>query len=153
MAATERAHFREPSSFEGAWWPLTATVLTRSPHQHSTAIIVFTKVRGDQGETLLVDVWNQGWRVACLSHATVALWGNMTWDHSQSGGDGVSTRQSSFQWKCHWVCVVFFFLWRLWTAEIWILTYVEVLSHSDEALWRWSRGCFVRKLFSLINFV
>lgn len=46
MAATERAHFREPSSFEGAWWPLTATVLTWSPHQHSTAIMVFTKARG-----------------------------------------------------------------------------------------------------------
>lgn len=48
MAATERAHFREPSSFEGAWWPLTATVLTWSPHQHSTAITVFTKARGEK---------------------------------------------------------------------------------------------------------
>lgn len=48
MAATERAHFREPSSFEGAWWPLTATVLTRGPHEHSTAIIVFTKARGEE---------------------------------------------------------------------------------------------------------
>lgn len=48
MAATERAHFREPSSFEGAWWPLTATVLTWSPDEHSTAIIVFTKARGEK---------------------------------------------------------------------------------------------------------
>lgn len=61
MAATERAHFREPSSFEGAWWPLTATVLTWSPHEHSTAIIVFTKARveerGSRGDPV-------GW---CLS--------------------------------------------------------------------------------------
>lgn len=119
MAATERAHFREPSSFEGAWWPLTATVLTRSPHQHSTAIIVFTKVRGDQGETLLVDVWNQGRRAACLSHATVVLWGNMTWDHSQSGGDCVSTCQSRFQWKCHWVCVLWWFFFFCWSHSFW----------------------------------
>lgn len=48
MAATERAHFREPSSFEGAGWPLTATVLTRSPHERSAAIIVFTKARGEE---------------------------------------------------------------------------------------------------------
>ncbi len=48
MAASERAHFREPSSFEGAWWPLTAAVLTRSPQEHSTAIIVFIKARGEK---------------------------------------------------------------------------------------------------------
>lgn len=48
MAAAERAHFREPSSFEGAWWPLTGAVLTWSPHEHGTAIIVFTKARGEE---------------------------------------------------------------------------------------------------------
>ena len=111
MAATERAHFREPSSFEGAWWPLTATVLARSPHQHITAITVFTKARaaerGSRGDPV-------GWclspgvaGVACLSHATVALWGNMTWDHPQPGGDCVSTRQSGFQWHVVLCCRCF----------------------------------------------
>lgn len=102
MAATERAHFREPSSFEGAGWPLTATVLTWSPHEHSTAIIVFTKARGEErgskgdpvGSCLNPGV--EGCSSESWHCATVPLWGNVTWDHSQPGADCISTCQSSF---------------------------------------------------------
>lgn len=73
MAATERAHFREPSSFEGAWWPLTATVLTQNPQEHSAAIIAFTKAKveesGSRGDS------NGG----CLNPEVVGRWSGLQW--------------------------------------------------------------------------